>query len=246
MQPQAASHADNAGMVFTAPATSQIQYDTTLGTPYQAYQPDYHAKPSRAASPEGGSTFAGQYLGPTSPWSFLRRAWKRFEEDGTNINTAPSEEPAQSGAIFTYGDRQAAHVRLDKCHLPSRQTTSMLLQHYFDLAMPTYRFLHRATVSQWLEAFHEAEESRRETPQRFPGREAVVLMVLATARLFNVDDRKEILDPDERSWVDSEQLFQMSQSKLQLETGRARLESVQARIGSCLYLLHTSRPSTYM
>lgn len=201
------------------------------------------AKTSRAGSPEGGSTFAGQYLGPQSPYSFLRRAWRRFEEDGTSIDavSGAAEEPAQSNSIFAYGDRPAPRVDIRTFCLPERSTTAMLLAHYFELAMPTYRFLHRHTVTRWLETFHQSEEKRQ--PSISPARQAVVLMVLATARFFNVGGNKEILDPDEQSWTESELLYQAAQIRLQRETGRAKLESVQARVASCLYLLHTSRPN---
>ena len=263
VQPQASNHGDDnvkrglltalhvqqaqqqasAGAVglFTSPPSLHTTFQPSVRVE-QTYHPEANSKASRDASPEGNNV---QYLGP-SPWSFLRRAWKRFEEDGTNVSSVRAEEPSSSGSIFAYGDRSAPPVDLSNPNLPPRDTTSKLMQDYFDMAMPTYRFLHRGTVMQWLEAFHEAEEQARHHTQRSPAREAVVLAVLATARLFNVDDRKEILDPDERSWADSERLYQMAQHKLQLETGRAKLESVQARIACCLFLLQSSRPSMYL
>lgn len=233
-----------------------------MRAPQTYQQPEPGVKASRTSSPEGaggvggdggggggggggGNVFAGQDLGP-SPWSFLRRAWKRFEEDGTKVNCIHPEEPSPVGSIFTHGDRQPPPVDRSAFRLPPRDITSTLVQHYFNLAMPTYRFLHQGTVLVWLESFHEAEEQGRHPARRFPAREAVVLVVLATARLLNVDDREEILDPDERIRADSERLYQMAQARLQRETGRATLESVQARIASCLFLLQSSRPSMYM
>lgn len=204
-----------------------------------------HARTSRAGSPEGGSTtFAGQYLGPTSPYTFLRRAWKRFEKDGLHSNLAgnSAEEPDQSEPIWAFGDRQVSPMEPDGFQLSNRHMTSMLLSQYFDLAMPTYRFLHKQTVARWLEGFHEVQEQVNGA-SLLPARQAIVLMVLATARLFNVGESKEILDPDEHSWRESEHLFRMAQEKLQAERGRARLESVQARLATCLFLLHTSRPN---
>lgn len=204
-----------------------------------------HARTSRAGSPEGGSTtFAGQYLGPTSPYTFLRRAWKRFEKDGLHSNLAgnATEEPDQSEPIWAFGDRQVSPMEPDGFQLSSRHITSMLLSQYFDLAMPTYRFLHKQTVERWLEEFHKVQ-GQVSGATLLPARQAIVLMALATARLFNIGASENILDPDEHSWRESEHLFRMAQGKLQAERGRARLESVQARLALCLFLLHTSRPN---
>ncbi|KAK4506950.1 hypothetical protein PRZ48_000683 [Zasmidium cellare] len=203
------------------------------------------SRTSRAASPEGASTFAGQYLGPTSPYTFLRRAWKRFEQDGmrAEIVGGPTEDLTQTDSIWAFGDRQIPPVNHNGLQLPPRPTSSMLLHNYFDLAMPTYRFLHKQTISQWLEEYHQMEESGMDGNGLAPSRQAVVLMVLATARFFNVGGNSKILDPDEQSWRESERFFQLGQAKLDAERGKPRLESVQARIASCLYLLHTSRPN---
>lgn len=45
------------------------------------------------------------------------------------------------------------------------------------------------------------------------------------------------------AWRESERMFRVAQNKLQAERGRAKLESVQARLASVLYLLQVSRPN---
>lgn len=204
-----------------------------------------NARTSRAASPEGGSTNLGQYLGPTSPYSFLRRAWKRFEHDGAkllSVNAAP-DDVAPSDSIFSYGDRQAPQVEQDDhSRLPDSATTSLLLSQYFDLAMPTYRFLHKPTIVQWLSAYHQVEAGVQGAAL-LPIRQAIVLVVLATARLINADEVQHISGPDEMSRKESEGYFKAAQAKMNAEAGKPRLESIQARLASCLFLLQTSRPN---
>jgi hypothetical protein len=225
-------------MYFTPQSNTSFQY--TL-------QSERNFNHSRAASPEGGSTFAGQYLGPTSPYTFLRRAWKRFEQDGSKLHhdQAASEEPSLAGSIFQFGDRPSQHDVSELVagfRLPERDLTSAWLAQYFDLAMPTYRFLHYQSVAQWLEDYHEFQESGTAKDSLTPARQAVVLVVLATARRLNVQ-QKEIIGPTEVSWRESEVLFSVARRKLESETGRAKLASVQARLASCLFLLTSSRPN---
>lgn len=52
-----------------------------------------------------------------------------------------------------------------------------------------------------------------------------------------------MLVPTGDSWHESERMFFAAQNKLQAERGRPRLESVQARLASVLYLLQVSRPN---
>ena len=202
-----------------------------------------NARTSRAASPEGDpATLAGQYSGPTSAYSFLRRAWRRFgldttQQEDTDLN--------QAVPIFSYGDKQLPRDsdHMAKFTFPDRQTTAEMFSIYFDFAMPTYRFLHQPTVTAWLHAYHEQIEMSAGRVMLLPARQAVVLMVLGTAALFKADNIGENASYRREAWQDSEPYFQAAQVKLASETGRVRLESVQARLAMCLYLLHTSRPN---
>ncbi len=106
--------------------------------------------------------------------------------------------------------------------------THLLIRHSF-------RFLHRPTVQSWLDHYHH-----QDTPL-LPAREAIVLMVLATAAFLKADRRMD--EDHETNWQFSEPYFRDAQVKLASETGKLRIESVQARLAMCLYLLHTSRPN---
>lgn len=186
--------------------------------------PSSNGKVSRAASPEGDpAALEGRYSGHASAYSFLRRAWRRF---GINVNQESENELNQAVPIFQYGDKQLPKT-VGSFTLPDQQITSELLSMYFDFAMPTYRFIHQQTVTGWLEIYHFQPASL------LPARQAVVLMVLGTAAFLKA----------EHSHEDSEPYFQAAQMKLAAETGKLRLESVQARLAMCLYLLHTSRPN---
>lgn len=121
---------------------------------------------SRAVSPDaGGSAFTGgQYSGPTSSYTFLRRAWKRFSHNDDNVkglSQSVHDEtiPADHVSIFKFGDRLAPQLDVEDFRLPERETGASLVNQYFDLAMPTYRFFHQPTVLQWLEAYYQQEEA---------------------------------------------------------------------------------------
>lgn len=117
---------------------------------------------SRAVSPDAGpsSLTGGQYSGPTSSYTFLRKAWKRFSHDENGLSRAAPSEPISSAdvSIFAFGDRVPPEVKVDDFCLPDRTTTTSLMDQYFDLAMPTYRFFHQQTILQWLEDFYRQEQ----------------------------------------------------------------------------------------
>lgn len=201
-----------------------------------------NARTSRGASPEGeAATLNGQYAGPTSSYSFLRRAWRRF---GLTSSQQEEKEPNQAVSIFSYGDRQQqpADGNPASLILPSRHVTAELFSNYFDFSMPTYRFLHQPTVSRWLSSYHDQQETGSNQIALLPVRQAIVLMCLATASLFKVESLSTGSLYNEGS-QDAEAFFQAAQSRLGSETGKPRLESVQARMAACLYLMHTSRPN---
>ncbi|CAD0085069.1 unnamed protein product [Aureobasidium mustum] len=135
--------------------------------------------------------------------------------------------------------------------LPDRHVTNGLTSRYFDFAAPTYRYLHWPTFESWLSRLHEQEDM--DQVSLAPIRRAIVLMVLATACLYNVESGNGS-DTTACDAVDSrtaevndnnlrmgETLYQAAQLAITSETGRPRLESVQARLATSLYQLNTSR-----
>ncbi|CZT24745.1 uncharacterized protein RCC_10473 [Ramularia collo-cygni] len=213
---------------------------------------DTTAGASRAVSPEaaGSALTTGQYSGPTSSYTFLRRAWKRFSHDaGGTIDTSkgvPTEQPVPSTnvSIFAFGDRFAPQVDVRDFHLPERTVGVNLVDQYFDLAMPTYRFFHRQTVLQWLDAYYRQEEAEADGEHLLPARQAAVLLILATSWVFNeMNEDRSLPFASGDAWCESESMFRVAQNKLSEERGRPTLESVQARLASVLYLLQVSRPN---
>nr|POE83366.1 putative transcriptional regulatory protein [Quercus suber] len=195
----------------------------------------------RAASPEAeeSTTLYGQYLGPSSAYSFLRRAWQRFGSDASahGLDAQPVET---SVSVFAFGDRQVPAATLGEFRLPDRTESKRLVNLYFDYSMPTYRFLHRETVLGWLLKYHAQQDAEQDDPTLKRGQETVVLMVLATAVTYSISDSGEFTPENEQY---CEQIFQLARRKLADESGKVMVSSVQARLAVCLYLMSTSRPN---
>lgn len=175
----------------------------------------------------------GDDIAPSSAYTFLRRAWERFgrrQADQVPI-TAGHEDASRHMSVLSYGDRQLPPVSPHDFEFPPRAAAERLLATYFDYAMPTYRFLHRQTVERWLIGYDGPND-----PQLLPARQAIVLMVLATALLFDRSSKEGV-------GSHSEWLCRSARQILIDEKGKLRLESIQARLAVCLYLLHTSRPN---
>lgn len=102
---------------------------------------------SRAVSPEVDISPTGHYLGPTSPFSFLRRASRRFGHLGTP--RADKQDSELDVSIFSYGDRRLPDLSITGIRLPDRAKASALMNRYFEFAAPTYRFLHEPTIRDW-------------------------------------------------------------------------------------------------
>lgn len=70
-----------------------------------------------------------------------------------------------------------------------REDAQQLVNRYFDYAMPTYRFLHRPTIQKWFAEFYDTFGMMHDA-QRAPAKTALLLMVLAHARVYMPDDKK--------------------------------------------------------
>jgi hypothetical protein len=82
-------------------------------------------------------------------------------------------------------------------NLPPRPQAKHLVDRYFDFAMPTYRFLHRATVESWLDRLCDEHENRRTNgPPLSNAKVAIVLLTLATATLYEEDASGSLLDSE--------------------------------------------------
>ena len=80
---------------------------------------------------------------------------------------------------------------------PPRQQAKYLVDRYFDFAMPTYRFLHRASVEIWLDRICDKKENRAANiPRLSNAKIALVLLTLATATLYEGDPTSSLIDPE--------------------------------------------------
>lgn len=201
------------------------------------------SRSSRAASPTGeGITEPGHYLGPTSTFSFLRRAGRRFGRIAAGEARDIGDRADVS--IFANGDVALAAEDDGKVDFPEETTMRLLVSRYFDFAVPSHRFFHQPTVNDWIQAVHEPIAPRHRTLR--PIREAAMLLIMATSLLYKVDEHGNATGPTDivggpDSQILRERYCQAARSRLQNEKGVARLESVQARLACVLYLLNTSR-----
>ncbi|RAQ65646.1 hypothetical protein AFCA_002791 [Aspergillus flavus] len=204
-------------------------------------QPKNGAEVSGRNSPDPVVTdFEGNYLGPASGVSFLNRVWRRLHQD--EIEAVPGdlqkESSSKSTSVFMFGDRPYSDDREAGFTLPSIERARELVEIYFDFSMVTYRFLHRGTVEGWLKQVYESNICSRNPPTGpMVARTAILLIIFAVSSLH--EELKPENDID--VWNGSERWYAASKYLLSLESGPPRLESVQARLGQCLYLLSSSR-----
>lgn len=183
----------------------------------------------------------GHYLGPTSTFSFLRRAGRRF---GRVAGESRDNREKQDVSIFENGDIEFQAEDELETNFQDQRIISSLVKRYFDFAVPSHRFFHEQSVDHWVQELCETPTPRDRTLR--PIREAAIFLIMATALLYKVDSSgnatgsiDSIVGPESERL--REQYFQAARSRLQNEKGVARLESVQARLACVLYLLNTSR-----
>ncbi|RAH48996.1 uncharacterized protein BO95DRAFT_460442 [Aspergillus brunneoviolaceus CBS 621.78] len=196
---------------------------------------------SQRNSPDPAVTdLEGNYLGPASGLSFLNRVWRRLHQDEKRAvpDALQNESPSKNTSVFKFGDKPYAAHRDVGSTLPPYEKARELVNTYFDLSMVTYRFLHRGSVDQWLQQVYECNHSVSNPPTgRMVARIAIIFMIFAVGTLYEEQDPDSQIDRQHGS----EQWYAASKSMTALESGAPRLESVQARLGQCFYLLSSSR-----
>ncbi|KAJ5991359.1 hypothetical protein N7499_012019 [Penicillium canescens] len=199
----------------------------------------HHAVSSRN-SPEPGSTdFEGNYLGPASGVSFINRVWSRLHQDETtHYPDELQNESSRNTAVFMFGDKPYCNSPEVDFTLPSLEKAMELVGIYFDFSMVTYRFVHRGNVEDWTRQLYQSNISLSNPPVgNMVARTAVVFIIFAVSTLYT-ELRPDGM-PDGRS--ESERWYTASKYMTSLESGPPRLETIQARLGQCLYLLSSSR-----
>ncbi|KAL4869522.1 hypothetical protein BDV12DRAFT_185205 [Aspergillus spectabilis] len=196
---------------------------------------------SRRNSPDPVATdFEGNYLGPASGVSFLNRVWRRLHQDETSAvpDGLQSESWPKNTSVFMFGDNPYSEHPDAGFILPTLEKALELVSIYFDYAMVTYRFLHRGSVEEWLRQVYNHNISSSNLPSGpLVARTAIVLMIFAVSTLHE----EQTQGNQAESWSGSERWYAASRYVLSMEFGPPRLETVQARLGQCLYLLSSSR-----
>ena len=100
--------------------------------------------------------------------------------------------------IFSFGDGWVPDLSTSRFTFPSRHEAKCLVDRYYDFAMPTYRFLHRDTVNGWLEVMcTEHESSNMGSKPLSSSRRAIVILALATAKLYGEGEVGSLQDDGE-------------------------------------------------
>ncbi|SCO91314.1 uncharacterized protein FRV6_15442 [Fusarium oxysporum] len=197
-------------------------------------------EPASRMSPEPTQTdLQGYYVGSSSGISFLSRIQKRFGETvsfphGLSVFNF-GDAPLPGGEAY-HNSAGNAQPCLDPAFffLLERQSTTRLVQRYFDFAVPVDRFLHRPTIERRLDEFYETKGAMYDKDTA-PAERSVLFMVFAIAQEHMVTKLSQ-------SGVDtSVRYFRAADHQLSMELGAVRLASVQARLCQCLWLLSQSR-----
>ncbi|KAJ5434933.1 hypothetical protein N7491_005528 [Penicillium cf. griseofulvum] len=221
----------------TSPNLQGNDRDSTVTDSLLPNQNKHEHVVSSRSSPEPVSTdFEGNYLGPASGVSFINRVWSRLhQDDTTHYPDELHNESSRNTAVFilTPTPQEAEFT------LPSLEKALELVGIYFDYSMVTYRFVHRGNVEEWTRQVYQNNIGLSSLPVgNMVARTAIVLMIIAVSTLY-VEMRPGGRLVGGRYY--SERWYAASKYMSSLESGPPRLETIQARLGQCLYLLSSSR-----
>lgn len=247
---------DNAGFMTTSSTVTAKR--GTVSSQHVSHSQRHPV--SRRNSPEPGSTdFDGNYLGPASGVSFINRVWGRLHQDESQIPNELQNESNKNTAVFMFGDKPYSQCQDIQFPLPSYENAMELVAIYFDFSMVTYRFLHRGSVEKWVKQVYENHISVANPPTgNMVARTAIVLMIFAVSTVHKAPEvqgdgqslrlvrlvsscytsSSRTASTNESC---SERWFAASKYMSSLESGPPRLETIQARLIQCLYLLSSSR-----
>ncbi|KAI0964730.1 fungal-specific transcription factor domain-containing protein [Xylaria arbuscula] len=179
---------------------------------------------SLRVSPEPGERDGqGHLVGASSGLTFLLRLQRRLRRD-------PDTAPRTS--VYTLGDAVLPIFDETTFTIPPRHEAESILKTYFELASPTYRYLHRPTVEGWM---RELYEDGNIAGGNFYSKYAVVLTMLAQGTSYIG------FNSNGSGTETGVRCFLAAQQAISRETGPASLSTVQALLGACFCLLARSR-----
>ncbi|KAF3400563.1 hypothetical protein DPV78_005001 [Talaromyces pinophilus] len=218
-------------LATSSPATSQLRRNSQ----------SLAVLSPRSSSPEPEATdLEGNYLGPSSGISFLSRSWRRLKQD--NISTTPrlpENEPSNT-PVLLFGDRPFSDkANWSTLELPPKERAIRLLDTYFDFSIVTYRFLHRGNVMALLDTIYENNIlPSNPPPSQSAAKVGVIYMIFAVGML---GEERRIGNDEIHPESESERWYAAARHMMSIETGPPALETIQVRLGICLFLLSSSR-----
>ncbi|KAH0847067.1 hypothetical protein FOPE_11597 [Fonsecaea pedrosoi] len=183
-------------------------------------------------SPVPSTNIGGQYHGPSSPITFLERAWKRIRENHASSisKTLEKEMSAEEPLLVTDGNEM--RLADERFRMPSKSQAYNLVERYFEIATPFFRFLHKGAVTNLVNMLYQ-QSSEPHTAHSTISQSQVTLLLM----IFAVAASDCGADGVFGDYRQSELLLEAAQRRLQRERGAPTLDSVQARLVECLHLL---------
>ncbi|OAL19671.1 hypothetical protein AYO22_09543 [Fonsecaea multimorphosa] len=189
-------------------------------------------------SPVPSANIGGQYHGPSSPITFLERAWKRIRENhASSMSKTLDKEMSAEQSILVTGDGQGLRLSDELFYMPSKSQAYELVGRYFDISTPFFQFLHRGTVTSLIETLYQQGGEQQTAHQLISQSQVTLLLMIFAAATF--ENAQEIASVDTGDYKQSELFLEAAQRRLQREGGEPTLASVQARLVECLHLLST-------
>ncbi|KAI0485286.1 fungal-specific transcription factor domain-containing protein [Xylariaceae sp. FL0804] len=185
----------------------------------------------------------GQYIEPTSGFTFLHRAHKRLSMQQRNTD---SHVPSTSDRLMPL--RMAGDKPLQLAELPGwtdiPANAQDILVCYFEDSVVTYRMFHRQRVMMWLNTIQQdRQQGLQPTHHAGNARAAVIFAIMAIVMLRSArrDSQSDPSWSEEKTLAVTDQYISVASSLTDSEAGLPRLESAQARLTLVLYFLQTGR-----
>lgn len=138
----------------------------------------------------------GSAAGPASGISFLNRVCEHFKRDKSLppsqsavpvLSTAPDPEIPDASSVFNFGDKPYSAYYVPEPRLPPFERAMEITAIYFDIAVVTYRFLHRGLVEQWVRELYKADVPASNNLPTGPlvARMCIVFTIFAIGTLYD-------------------------------------------------------------
>jgi hypothetical protein len=202
-----------------------------------------HADPS-IASLQFRTRYAEE---ETPPLVFLHEAWRKIAiaQALGRLNQPPATQPAPDQLVLVSGDRLFLLPTPHK--FPEARQMWHDMQDRFAIGWTeTFHFIHRLMARSWLNTVYRNWKDGAPLESGIGHAKATIaLMTMALGTLFNYSRWRPGQKELNQSWLwtitNGDHLFLIALRLTDSEPGPPTLESVQARLLQCLYLLCTCR-----